>query len=135
MSAAAVQISQVAGGVQQLLAVVLAVDIQQLSAQLPQLGYRHQPPIYPAHVAPIPLDLPLEQHFPILKGNAVLLQPGQGRHLGKHCRHQSRLGPGADEFPAGTLPQHSADGVNDNRFTCTGLTGEHVVARFKADIR
>ena len=60
---------------------MLAVDIQQLSAQLPQLGYRHQPPIYPAHVASIPLDLPLEQHFPILKGNAVLLQPGKGGTL------------------------------------------------------
>ena len=60
VSAAAVQVPQVAGRVQQLLAVVLTVNIQQLATQLPQLGYRHQPSIYPAHVASIPLDFPLE---------------------------------------------------------------------------
>ena len=135
VSAAAVQITQMAGRVQQLLSIVLTVDIQQLTAQLPQLGHRHQPPVYPAHVASVPLDLPLEQHLSIMKSNAVLLQPRQGRHLGEHRRHQSRLGPGADQFPAGALPQYGADGVNDNGFACTGLTGEDVVARFKADVR
>ena len=70
-----------------------------------------------------------------MKSNAVLLQPREGRHLGKHRGHQGRLGPSADQLPAGALPQHGADGVNDNGFACTGLTGEDVVARFKADVR
>ena len=134
VSAAAVQITQV----QQLLSIVLTVDIQQLTAQLPQLGHRHQPPVYPAHVASVPLDLPLEQHLSIMKSNAVLLQPREGRHLGKHRGHQGRLSPGADQLPGGTSAQYraqGADGVDDNGFARAGLTGEDVVARFKADVR
>ena len=60
--------------VQQLLAVMLAVDVQQLPAQLPELGHRQRPAVYPADVAPVSLDFPLE-HQLLLSWKADVLQP------------------------------------------------------------
>ena len=124
-----------AGRVQQLLAVMLAVDVQQLPPQLPQLGHRHQLSVDAAHVPPVSLELPLEEQLLLPGGEAVLLQPGQGGHLGEHRRHQGGLGPGADELPAGALPQHRADGVDDDGFARPRLAGEHVEARLEPNVR
>ena len=123
-----------AGRVQQLLSVVLAVDVQQLLAQLPQLRHRHRAAIHPAQVASVSLDLPLEQQLLLGHRDAVFLKPRQGRCLGKHRRHQSRTGSGADKLPAGALAQHRSDGVDDDGFARSGLTGQHVEPRLKGDV-
>ena len=130
-----VQIAQVTGRVQELLPVVLAVDVQQLPPQLPQLGHRHQLSVDAAHVPAVPLELPLKEQLLLPGGEAVLLQPGQGGHPGKHRRHQGGLGPGADELPAGALPQHRADGVDDDGFARPRLAGEHVEPRLEPNVR
>ena len=123
-----------AGGVQQLLAVVLAMDVQQTAAQLPQLGHGDGPSVQTAGVAPIPLDLPLEQQFlPLV--HAVVRQPAQGRQAGEHRRDQGGLGPGADELPAGPLAQHGADGINNDGLARPRLAGEDIQSAVKADIR
>ena len=133
-AAKAVQIGQVAGGVQQLLAVVLAVYVQQAAAQLPHLGHGDGPSVQAAGVAPVPLDLPLEQQLlPLV--HAVVGQPGQGRQTGEHRRDQGGLGPGADELPAGPLAQHGADGVDDDGLARPRLAGEDVQPAVKADVR
>ena len=130
-----VQIAQVAGRIQQLLPVMLAVDVQQLPSQLPQLGHGDQPAVHPAHVPTVPLKLPLEQQLLPAGGKPVLHQPGQGRDPGEHRRDQGRTRPGADQLPAGPLPQHRADGVDDDGLARPGLAGEDVEARLKADVR
>ena len=123
-----------AGGVQQLLAVVLAVDVQQTAAQLPQLSHGDGPSIQTAGVASVPLDLPLEQQFlPLV--HAVVRQPAQGRQTGEHRRDQGGLGPGADELPAGPLAQHGADGIDNNGLARPRLAGEDIQSAVKADIR
>ena len=133
-AAKAVQIGQVTGGVQQLLAVVLAVDVQQAAAQLPQLGHGDGPSVQAAGVAPVPLDLPLEQQFlPLV--HAVVGQPAQGWQAGEHRRDQGGLGPGADELPAGPLAQHGADGIDNDGLARPRLAGEDIQSAVKADIR
>ena len=82
MSAAAVQISQVAGGVQQLLAVVLAVDIQQLLADLAELCHRQRTSVYAANAFPLTADLALERKIAILiRGRTVF---GKSRQIFRH---------------------------------------------------
>ena len=130
----AVQIPQVAGGVEQLLPVVLTVDIQKLTPHLPQLGDGDQLAIDPADIASVGLDLSLQQQLVPLD-DAVFFQPGQLLHPGEHTVYQRRLGSGADQLPAGALAQHRADGIHHDGFTRTGLAGQHIKARIKLDIR
>ena len=52
--------------VQQLLPIVLAVYIEQLPAQLPQLGDRDKPAIEPTDIFSVRLDLPLNEEIPLL---------------------------------------------------------------------
>ena len=91
------------GRVQQLLAVVLAVDVQQLLAQLPELRDRHQPAIDPALVLAVSPDLPLEQQLVPLLGESPLLQPVRGQGAGEHRLHPGGLAAGANQLPAGPL--------------------------------
>ena len=68
--------------VQQLLPVVLAMDVQQLAAQLPQLRHRHRPAVDPAQVLAVGQDLPLQEQFSVFIGaNAVLIE---GVRVGKN---------------------------------------------------
>ena len=132
--AEAVQIAQVALRVQQLLPVVLAVDVQQLAPQLPKLSHRHRPAVDPAQVLSIAADLPLEQQLLLLRAQAVVLQPGQLGQAGENSGDMGRLGSGADQLPAGPLPQNSADGVDDNGFARASLAGEDVEAPAELDV-
>ena len=89
-----------AGGVQQLLTVVLAVDVQQLSAQGPELRHRQWPAVEPADIPSIGQDLPLDEDLPVLVGtHAVLGKPGERRQPGELGAHHRGLGPGADQLP------------------------------------
>ena len=58
--AKAVQITQMGLRVQQLLAVVLAVDIQKLTAQLPKLSHGDGTPVDPAHIPAVSVELSLQ---------------------------------------------------------------------------
>ena len=122
--------------VQQLLAVVLAMDIQKLSAQGLELGHRHRAAVDPAQVLAVGQDLPLEEKLPVLVGaGPVLGKPGQGLHLGEGPRHQGRLGPRADQVPAGPLPGDRPHSVHHDGLARAGLTGEGVEAPTEDDVR
>ena len=122
--------------VQQLLAVVLAVDVHQLLAQLPQLGHQQGPPVHPAGVFSVRLDGPLNEQLPVLVGaRPLLLEPGQRGQVPEQGGHPGGLGPGADQVPAGTLPHDGPDGVDDNGFARPGLAGEDVEPLVKGDVR
>ncbi len=73
----AVQKHEVLLLVQQLLAVMLAVDVQQASAQRLQLSHRHGTAVYPAGALAVAADLALQQQRAVLlRRNAQLLCGG-----------------------------------------------------------
>ena len=122
--------------VQQLLAVVLAVDVYQLLAQFPQLGDQQGPPVHPAGVFAVRLDGPLNEQLPVLVGaRALLLEPGQGGQVPEQGGHPGGLAPGADQVPAGALPHDGPNGVDDDGFARAGLAGEDIKPLVKGDVR
>jgi hypothetical protein len=54
--------------IQELLPVLLAVDIQQLTAHIFELGYGDRPAIDPAEVFAVGQDLPLKKKLSVLIG-------------------------------------------------------------------
>ena len=84
--------------VQKLLPVVLSMDIQKLPPQLPELGHGQRPPVHPAYVPAVPLDLPLEQQLLPLRRKAVILQPPELGEPSKDSGDQGGPGPGADKL-------------------------------------
>ena len=85
-----------------------------------------RPAVDPAQVFAVHPDLPLEEQLLLLGPQAVLLQPGQGGQAGEHRGDQGGLCPGADQLPAGALPQNGADGVNYDGLARARLAGEHI---------
>ena len=45
------------------------------------------------------------------------------------------VGSGLDGLQIGPLSQKQANGTEDNRLTCTGLTGNHREARLEIDVQ
>ena len=133
--AKAVQIHNVLLLVQQLLPVVLPVDIQQSGTQCPQLSHCYRTAVDPAYVFAVGLDLPLQQQRPIrLQLDAQLLRQLRC-HTGKSRADKRLFSPGADQLPAGPLPQYSAQTVDNNGLARAGLTGQGIEPRCEFDIR
>ena len=115
---------------------MLSVNVQNLLAQLAQLGDGERTGIDPALVAPIALDLPLQQQFSVFVGaDAGLVKPLQCGQITEYCADKGGFCPGADQIPTGALPQHGADGVDHNGFARAGLAGQGVEALSKLDVR
>ena len=131
--AKAVQIQQVLLLVQQLLAVVLTVDIQQAAAQGAKLGNGDGASVDPADVLAVAVDLPLQKQLP-LPGNAQVL-PQPGRNVREARADKGHIGPGTDQVPGGPLAQHGADGVDDDGLTGAGFAGQGVEAGPELDVR
>ena len=70
-----VQIGQVIPLIKELLRVPLAMDVDELKAQLPQNGNGKELPVDPADVLPIQVNLPLNESL-LLIGHPVFLEPG-----------------------------------------------------------
>ena len=123
--------------IQQLLAVVLAVDVQQLPANPPQLGHGDGPAVGPADVFPVRSDLPLEQQRSVLlRRDAVLPESRQIRkNAGEGGADKGLLRSGADQLPGCPAPQHRAHGVDDDGFARAGLAGQGVETREELNIR
>ena len=66
--AKAVQIGPVLLLIQELLPIVLPVDIEKLTSDLPQLSHGHRLSIHPTGVLPVGIDLPLEKKLSFLRG-------------------------------------------------------------------
>ena len=121
--------------VQKLLAVVLAVDIQQAAAQHFQLSHRHRPPVHPADVFSVAVDLPLQQQRAVLlRGDAQRLRY-RVVHAGEHCTDEGLVHTCTDQLAAGALPQHGAKGVDDDGLTRARFAGQGVEARLEPDVR
>ena len=123
--------------VQKLLAVMLAVNIQQLGTDLPQLGHSQRPSVDPAGIFAVHRHLPLQQQVSVLiRSYAVFRQSRQiCRDMGKHGADKGLGHAGADQFPGGPAPQHGPHGVDDDGFARAGLAGQSVEAGLKGNIR
>ena len=130
-----VQIRKVLRLVKELLRVVLAVDVDQLSAQLFEDGHGDGPSVDAADVFAVAIDLPLHQKLARLIVHTVFLEPRKLRHIGEHGADESAVRPGANDVPVRPLAQDGRDGVDHDRFTGAGLAGQDVEAPVKGDLR
>ena len=123
--------------IEKLLTVVLAVDIQQLSANSAKLRYSYGTAIGTAGVFTVAADLPLKQEVPILvRGHAGFSQSRQfRRNMGKLRADKGLLRPGTDQLPGGPFTQYRTHGVDDNGFARTGLTCEGIEAGMELNVR
>ena len=120
----------------QIVAIVLAVDIQQAAAQILQLAHQKGTSVHPACILAVGQNHTLQQQFAIfIRSDPLLLKPIQRRQIPEHSGHPGRLGPGSDQVPAGTLPGDGSDCIDHDGFARTGLTGEHVKAPVKRNVR
>ena len=133
----AVQIRAMLFLIQKLLAVVLAMDVQKLSADLAQLGNSQRAAIGAADVLAVPADLPLQQQIAILvRCDAVVSQSRQcGRDLRKNGADKGLVRAGPDQFPGGPSAQNGAHSVDHNGLAGTGLAGQGVEAGAEGYIR
>ena len=130
----AVQKHEVLLLVQQLLAVMLAVDVQQAAAQRLQLSHRHGTAVYPAGALAVAADLALQQQRAVLlRRNAQLLRSGVDP--GEHGADKRLVRAGADQLAAGALAQHGAEGIDNDGFARARFAGQGVEARLKPDVR
>lgn len=134
-TAVAVQIGAMLLLVQQLLTIMLAVNIQQLAANPPQLGHRHGPAIDPAGIFPVGIDLPLQQQFPALRRESAFRQYRQVRHILKHGADKGLGCAGTDQIPAGALAQHRPHGIDYDGFPRAGFSGQGIETAVKGDVR
>ena len=113
-NAEAVQILQVPFLVQELAAVVLAVDVQEQRAQLPELGGGDRRAVHPAQALPLRRDAPEQQQLPLLVLHAVFRLPAFRPRGVEHRGDEAALRSGAHQLPAGhrlMLPENEAEAV------------------------
>ena len=113
--------------------IVLTMNIDQLDAQLMEDGHRHQRTVDPADILSVQVDLPLNDGLRVVL-HPLLIKPVKVGNIPKNRPNRSLLRPGTDHIPIGPLPQDGGDGVNDDGFTCTGLTGEYIEALIEGDV-
>ena len=130
----AVQVGPVLLLVQELLTIMLAVNVQKLTADLPQLGHRHRLSVDAAGVFAVGVDLPLEEQLPLLRDQGQLRQGREGRYSGKYRADKGLGSAGADQVPAGALTQHRAQSIDDDALPRAGLAGEGVKAGAEGDV-
>ena len=116
---------------------MLAVNVQKILADSPQLGYRNGAAVDPADVFPVAGDFPLEEQMAVLvRRSPGLPKPRQiPWDLGELGADKGLLSPGADQLPGGPSPQHRAHGVDDDGLARAGLAGEGVEAGVELDLR
>ena len=121
--------------VKQLLRIVLAVNINQLNAQLFQQRHGDGAAIDPADIFTVQPNFPLNQQFLRLIFHLIFCKPIQRADAGKYRADKGFLAAGTNHVPVGPLAQNGTDGIDDNGFTSAGLAGQHIKSRVKSDIR
>ena len=132
----AVEVRAVLLLVEQLRALVLAVDIQKARPQRAQLRDCDGPSVRAADVLAVGIDVALEQQHAVLRLDA---ERGEHRKRGVHAvkfRADEGLGRArADQVARGARAEHRAERVDDDGLARAGLTGERVEARAERDVR
>ena len=121
--------------IKQLLRIVLAVDVDQIAAQLFQNANRHRLAVDPADVFSIQKNLPLDQKFPAVVWNPVFGKPVILRYAGKQCTDPGGRTARPNHIPVGALTQNGRNCVDHNGFARTGFTGQNVEPAAEPDFR
>ena len=127
-AAKSVKIDKVLLFVEQLLPVVLAVDIKQTRANALELRHRHRPSTHTADVFPVSVQLALQKERSVLfRGKPIFCKSR------KLCRNRAERRADerffracADQLARRALPEHRAERVDHDGFTCAGLARECV---------
>ena len=114
--------------------IMLTMNVDQLNAKLAQNGNRYQTAVYTAYILAIQMDLALDHRFGIIF-HAIFGKPGQLRNIGKNRADRCLAGAGTDHIPISTLTEDGRNGINDDGFTGTGFTCQHIKSAVKRDIR
>ena len=123
--------------VQQLLSVVLAVDIEQIRADLAQLSGGAGTAVDPAEGFSVRLDLALqEEHAVLIRFGAQFLQErDQLVQIAEHRADRGALFAAAYQVAGYALAQHCAEGVDNDGLACAGFAGQGIKAVLKGDVR
>ena len=114
--------------------IMLSVDIDQLNTQFPQNRHGYQAAIDPADILAIQMDLAHDHSLRIIF-HPVFFKPGKLRHITKYSPDGCHAGTGADHIPVGPFAKNGGNGIDNDGFTCTGLTGEDIESLIEGNIR
>ena len=130
-----VQNSQMMRRVEQTHRIVLAVDVDQTTAQLPQNGCRSRHSVDAAVALALGGDLTAEQQcFGALVAGLLQLIQHSRRHLLKGGANHRLCSSGAHQVLRGAVAKDRIDGVDQDGFARTGLAGQHIQPRFKVHL-
>ena len=121
--------------IQQLLSIMLAVNIDQMAPQYPQLRHRNRPPAYPTDIFPIRSDLTLQHQITILVRHDSQISAQLGSYMRKQCADKSLVRTGTDQVAGSPLPQNGTHGIDHNGLAGACFTCQRVKSRFKSDLR
>ena len=130
-----VQNAQMMRRVEQTHRIVLAVDVDQTTAQLPQNGRRSRHSVDAAAALALGGDLTAEQQcFGALVAGLLQLIQHSRRHLLKGGADHRLCSPGAHQVLRGAVAKDRIDGIDQDGFARTGLAGQHIQPRFKVHL-
>ena len=131
-----IQNAQMMRRIEQTHRIVLAVDVDQTAAQLPQNGCRGRHPVDAAAAFTLGGDLAAEQQcFRALVAGLFKLIQHSRRHLLKGGADHRLCSPGAHQVLRGAVAKDRIDGIDQDGFARTGLAGQHIQPRFKVHLR
>ena len=110
------------------------MNVDELDAQLMKARHVHEGSVDPADILPVQVDFPGNHRLRVIF-HAVFGKPGKFRNFREYRPDAGSLGSGTNHVPIGSFPQDGGNGIDDNGFTGTGLTGENIEATVKGNIR
>ena len=133
----AVQKSQMLFSAQQFLVIVLAVNIDQQRADLPQHGSRCGPSIQAALPLAGQVELPLHQQLAVLQRISQLADLFRQRcgNLGKQRRNARAAFPRPNDLLKGAAAQNRVDSADQDGLAGAGFPGKNVEALLEIDSR
>ena len=129
----AVENGQMLRLVKQRSAVVLAVDVDELHAELLQHADRHGRAVHAAEILAVGGQLAPDVRLGVV-GHTVLGEPRQLRHAVKNRADGRPARSGSDHVAIGAFAQNGRNRVDDDRFACAGLAGHDVEAVLEDDL-
>ncbi len=115
---------------------MLAVDFDKGRADGAQHLHRHRLVVEESAGAPVGELHPAQDEF-VLGRNVVGCEDRTGGMIGRHLeggRHLALLGPLADQAGIAAPAEREGEGIEQDRFTGAGFTGQHGQARRKVDV-
>ena len=123
--------------VKQELMLVLAMKVHEKVAEAAQLGQEHGPAVHERPALPVARELPAQDDLPFLGLDPRLSKRFQqivARLEIEDSFHEALRLSRAQPVGIGPLPEEERDGAQDDRFSRSGLSGEHVERRIEREL-